>query len=402
MRAWAWVNLLAATIAACMVLFVGAGCSDPPGNLSNTGSGPTPSTPIAGAVAQDLEPQDTVPEMVETTTAGKPLDIRPAQPLAITLVDYRNAAFTMQVPQGWALEAVGEYETLGFRLYDPQQPARQIFFYGKMHPFMKSEEGRNAWQQYLQGGGFTGDSQLYATAPVLYAPSTEGFFHTFDEFTAFAVSNGISHPFPALGELEVVEMAPRGSGMGQVALDDSMARAFFTQDGTPCEGLLAATVVDAMYNPLYGVDAGFYYVYAIAGIAAPADEFVHLQDVLAQSLATFRYTDQYIQQGVAQNAWETDMAIAVGNTLAAAYDSYNQAWHARQRAYDALSQKRSDATLGYDRLYDSETGETYRSELGFYDYYDLHREEYTNPDLQLVPDDGYDLYDTPVSGYILK
>lgn len=50
----------------------------------------------------------------------------------------------------------------------------------------------------------------------------------------------------------------------------------------------------------------------------------------------------------------------------------------------------------------SETGETYRAELGFFDDYDLHRNEYANPYLQAVPDDGYSLYEKEISGYIFK
>lgn len=333
-------------------------------------------------------------------TAGLALNVSAPESLDIPLVPYSSGAFAMQIPEGWVIETVGEFETMGLRLYDPQVPARQIFFYGKMHPFMKSEQGRQAWVRYLQEGGFGGDSQLYATAPVLNEPTAAAFFQTFDEFTAFAVANGINHQFPSLTGLEVLESAPRGSGMSQVALDDSVVRALFTQDGLPCEGLLATSVVDLMTAYMYGVDAGHYAAYATAGITAPADEFGQLEGLLAQSLSTFRYEDAYIQQGVAQNAWETEVALEVGRTMAAAADSYNQAWAARQRTNDTLSQKRSDATLGYDRLFDPDTGETYRADLGFWDQYDIHREEYTNPDLQLVPEDAHDLYGTPVTGYI--
>ncbi len=96
------------------------------------------------------------------------------------------------------------------------------------------------------------------------------------------------------------------------------------------------------------------------------------------------------------------MALQVGRTLSEAADSYNEAWSNRQRVNDALSQKRSDATMGYDRLYDTETGEVYRAELGFYDQYDTHREEFENIDLQPVPDDDYDLYEKEIKGYIYK
>ncbi|OPY87528.1 MAG: hypothetical protein A4E71_00988 [Smithella sp. PtaU1.Bin162] len=58
--------------------------------------------------------------------------------------------------------------------------------------------------------------------------------------------------------------------------------------------------------------------------------------------------------------------------------------------------------MDYDRLYDTVSGDVYRAELGFYDEYDLHREQYGNPNLQLLPENGYELYGQAVSGYIYK
>ncbi len=335
-----------------------------------------------------------------TTAAGTALNVQLVEAPNLPLTAASYPQFTMDVPVGWTIETVGEYETFGFRLYDPAQPARQIFFYGKMHPLMKSYEGREAWQRYLDGGGYGGDSQIYAAAPVLQPASTAQFFAIFDEFTGFANANGIYHEFPAFPELEIVESAARGSLPG--ALDDSLLRVLFNADGLPSEGLVAASVFDAMENPLYGVDAGWYNVYVVSGITAPADEFIHLESQLAASLGSFRFSEAYIQQGVAQIKWETEVALEVGRVMAEAADSYNNAWWGRQQTYDTLSQKRSDATLGYDRLYDTATGETYRAELGFYEDYDINREKYGNPNLEKVPDDGYDLYGTPLSGYIYK
>ena len=38
-----------------------------------------------------------------------------------------------------------------------------------------------------------------------------------------------------------------------------------------------------------------------------------------------------------------------------------QAWENRQTTYDIMSQKQSDATLGYERVYNTDTGEIYES-----------------------------------------
>lgn len=327
------------------------------------------------------------------------LDIIEPNTPKVKLQRYDGGFFTIDKPSDWVIEVTGDYENFGFRIYDPDKPQRQMFFYGNMSPFLKSSEAKQAWKSYISSGGF-GEAQLYADAPVLSPATTEQFFYTFEAFTELAYNYGLKHNFPSFKGLDIVETTPRNSPISGVSLDDSIVRGLFTDDGLPCEGLFAASVVDAMTSYMYNVDAGYYTVYVISGISAPADEIKSLENALASSLSTFSFSPDYIKAGVAQNQWETNAALQVAKTLSEAYDSYNQAWHDRQTVYDAISQKNSDATLGYDRLYDPETGEVFRAEIGFYDQYDDHRDDYSNSNLQLVPNDGYDLYSQDISGYI--
>ncbi|MGI6615480.1 MAG: hypothetical protein ACOX30_05620 [Dethiobacteria bacterium] len=332
---------------------------------------------------------------------GTPLNLEAAAPVELKLQDYNGGFFTMKIPENWVVETTGEYENFGFRAHDPDCPGRQIFFYGNMKPFLKSIEAKEFWNSYLAGGGY-GDAQLYADAPVLSPPTTEQFYSLFGDFAALAEKYGIVHNFPRLNELRVLESMPQNSPIGAQALDDTIIRALFTDDGIPCEGLFAGSVFDLLTYDAGGVDSGHYAVYVVTGISAPADEFLFLEETLAQSLGSFQFDQSYIQQGVAKIEWETEKALEIGKTLSEANDSYNQAWHDRQPAKDTVGQKDSDKTLGYDRLYDTETGETYRAELGFYDEYDHNRDQFANPNLERVPDDGYELYGKPVSGYIYK
>ena len=68
-------------------------------------------------------------------------------------------------------------------------------------------------------------------------------------------------------------------------------------------------------------------------------------------------------------------------------------WEMRNKSQDIISQKQSDATLGYERAYDTETNEIYRATNGFTDVYDGKR-------YQPVTDD--DMYTQAISGYIEK
>jgi hypothetical protein len=73
-------------------------------------------------------------------------------------------------------------------------------------------------------------------------------------------------------------------------------------------------------------------------------------------------------------------------------DMIMSSWEARNNSYDIISQKQSDATLGYERVYDTETGDVYKAYNGFTDSYSGNR-------LQPITDD---MYTKTISGYIEK
>ena len=60
-------------------------------------------------------------------------------------------------------------------------------------------------------------------------------------------------------------------------------------------------------------------------------------------------------------------------------------WENRNTSQDIMSQKQSDATMGYERIQDTETGDIYKIDNGFMDHYDGSRyrsitdDQYTEP-----------------------
>ena len=67
----------------------------------------------------------------------------------------------------------------------------------------------------------------------------------------------------------------------------------------------------------------------------------------------------------------------------------NKFW---SNSYDIISQKQSDATLVYERVYDTETGEIYKAYNGFTD-------DYSGDRYKTITDN---MYTSPISGYIEK
>jgi hypothetical protein len=70
-------------------------------------------------------------------------------------------------------------------------------------------------------------------------------------------------------------------------------------------------------------------------------------------------------------------------------------WEDRKRVDDIISEKRSDAILGNERVYNLDTGTIYEVPLGFYDEYNIHRERYNMDNLQLLPDNDWNLWTAP-------
>ena len=325
----------------------------------------------------------------------------PASTPKLELKEISGGFFTVQLPEGWVIETTGAYIRFGFRAYDPDNPARQIFYYGKLEPFIKSFAARQAYKDMESLGGMS--PGLFSEAPVLEPATVEELFRKFGTITPYANKYGNPHQFPVMDELSIAERYETSSLLSAYALDESVVWAQFTaENNLPSEGLFSAVLVNTGNYYVNGVEMSPMYAYNAVGIMAPADEFGTLQSALGAALASFRLSESYIREAIDQTGAETEVLLQIGRTLSEASASYNSAWHGRQKRYDALSQRRSDSVMGYDRVYDARTGEVYRAYHGFYEMYDQNRASFDNQNLELITENDYDLYSLPVMGYIEK
>lgn len=328
-------------------------------------------------------------------------------PLQFRTTLYDGGFFSLQLPTGWVIETTGEYMYFGFHAYDPNNPERQIFFYGKHHPLLKSMDAQRVFQRNADMVGSYDPYQYHQSAdtPVLLEPTTDYFFYIYNDYNNFLNKYGLNHQLPVMNDISILEKYPNNTPTAFNTLDNSIVRAsFYSQKGVECEGLMAGQLVNYGTDTLSvpGVDMGTYAVYNCNGVIAPAGEFNELREQLMACLASFNFTEEYVRQAQQNAAEETSAILAMSRQMQAVYDSYNAAWSVRQTSYDIISQKNSDATLGYDRLYDPDTGETYRAELGFYDSYDINRDEYSNPNLQIIDGSTESYYLDGVDYYITK
>ena len=179
-----------------------------------------------------------------------------------------------------------------------------------------------------------------------------------------------------------------------------MLRATFKDErGKEGEGIFTAYVYDAgsYYVPeniISGkqIDIYFLNVYDTIFITAPKDEFIDWQDTLNAICSSLSFTDAFIngfnnQQDATMKNFQQIRAI--GNQIS---DGIMDSWNKRNTSFDIMSQKQSDATLGYERVYDTETNEIYKAYNGFTDDYDGER-------YKTITDD---MYSKKTSGFIEK
>ena len=102
------------------------------------------------------------------------------------------------------------------------------------------------------------------------------------------------------------------------------------------------------------------------------------------------FSDKFVSEFNKEETQLTSTIIANQKIYDSISDGIMDSWEKRNNSYDIISQKQSDATLGYERVYDTETNEVYKAYNGFTDDYDGNR-------YKPITDD---MYTKTISGYI--
>ena len=205
------------------------------------------------------------------------------------------------------------------------------------------------------------------------------------------LNNTATFTFPTITDFTVID------NLGSGIIGGDILRASFKDEvGKDAEGLFTAYVYDA--GPYYvskdflstdKVDIYYLSVYDAIFITAPKDEFVDWEDVLNTVSGSLEFTDSFIsafnkQQDAVMKNFNDVRKIC--NEIS---DGIMDSWEKRSASYDIMSQKQSDATLGYERVYDTETNEIYKAYNGFSDDYKGEKYKIITDDMYTKKTDGY-------------
>jgi len=300
----------------------------------------------------------------------------------IELEDYQTNEFSIKKPKGWKVDTIGDYIHYTIRVYNPDNPIYQFFFNMKSEGYNKSEDAKRWQQKYYP-------NDMLAKTSVIATKDTLGFYKIFNDLGT--LNNTALFTFPTLTDFTVSENLGKGS------LGGDMLRATFKDaNGKEGEGIFTAYVYDVgtyyvSENIISGkqIDIQYLNVYDTIFITTPKDEFIDWEDILNTICSSLNFTDTFIngfnkqQDAVMKNFQQIR---AIGNEIS---DGIMDSWNKRNTSFDIMSQKQSDATLGYERVYDTETNEIYKAYNGFNDEYDGERYKAVTDDMYLKKTSGY-------------
>ena len=341
--------------------------------------------------------------------SGKQLKTAAVKPVISGTKAYGDGRFTMNLPTGWQILTQSDYMSFCFKSWDPSNPNRTLFMFMKLEPFIKSWEAKQKYQAINNGFGGKTVYAPFADAPVLQPCSLEGFLAAIPQVRQFCekyYASGLSispSVIPSITGAKIVEKMKSTLPAPATCRENSIARITYQDDlGQPCEGLVTAQPTDNGSYYFEGVDGAPLTVYLFMGVTTPIGEMKEAESALLECLGSFAFTQNYVKQAIGLSTSETQALLQQGRQMQAAHDAMVSAWYAREQSHDIAFQKWSDSFMGYDRLYDSSTGEVYLADVGFYDTYDLHRGEYANSNLQIVDSRSEQYYLQGADYYITK
>lgn len=261
----------------------------------------------ASSEASNAQTEPEVTPEPEVTVTPEPT-AEPTPEATYTLVDYDGGVFTMQLPQGWQIMTGGEYAGYSIRAWDPNDPDVQIFYYGELGPYFKSTEAKAQYQSMSTSN----DPLTYL--PVLEDPTLAGCLNAMDDYQdAYDGIMPQSFAFAKIQNMTVLSETPITTPLASYAVSETSVLASLTSEtGAACTGMFEGSILDAGGYEINGVDVTPSRSAAnIFGIIAPEGKFETVAPILIQSLTSFTFTDEYIQEAIRQGNMQAENAAEV-------------------------------------------------------------------------------------------
>ena len=317
--------------------------------------------------------------------------IKKSEASEVTYEEYNNGLISIKIPKGWKVDIPAvDYIHYSFKLYNPKDPNYMLLFCLKQEGNLKTEKARSVYGKYYPNAPF-------AKLPAIDPQNAEGFYKVWNDQAKYVNDTELKTQYlPYLTDFNVVQ------NIGKTAIGGDILRATYkNSDGKSMQGLFTADVRSVgsyyinenIFNLMSEkVDVYPLNTYNIILMTAPDTEFTEWQPVLDKSLSTLKFSDKFFNGFNSEEKQITSTIKSNAQVYNQISDGIMDSWEKRNNSYDITSQKQSDATLGYERVYDTETGEIYKAYNGFTD-------DYKGERYKAIEDSQYT---QAISGYIEK
>ena len=316
-------------------------------------------------------------------TKEEKIKITESETSKIEYEEYDNGLIKLQIPKGWKvyIPKVVTYSGYSFRVYNPDNPNIGYMFSLCTSGFPKSEADRAYFYSLYPAAIF---GQLAAVDP----HTTEGYYNVWAHNAKLANETQLNEDFFIVtNDWEMLENLGKGPFGG-----DILRGTYLNNDGEKMQGLFTATVVESGIDILLGLNIEPLKSYHNIILHAPDADFNDWVSILDYSISTLEFSDSFMIGFRREEASEVATVQANAKIYDEISDMIMDSWNKRSASYDIISQKQSDATLGYERVYDTTTGDVYKAYNGFTD-------SYSGSKYQPITDD---MYTSTISGYIEK
>ncbi len=369
------------------------GCTQP-NNIATATPSPSPTTqqtihpPNLGITIEPTPAPSPSPALTSSSTPLPNASATP-NPEVLKLEDYDGGVFKIKKSVGWSVAVGGSCETFSFVIRDEAKPQRQIFYFSELGPVYLDESQKTIDKRYMDMGGH---QIAWYDMPVVKPLTPENFLKSVPLMMELAPFKKFMTALPELRDAEIISSETAKS---PVTGDTKLMRALFKAGSGASEGLgegqFFLTVNEVI--PLTGyASGGIGYGFTFVGISAEKKEFKNLEKTLTESVNSFNFSESYVAECMRQQQKTTEAVLNAGKTLSETSDIIMDEWDQRSQSDDIISEKRSDAILDRERVYDPDTGTVYDVANGFYDNYDANRNKFDMNNLQTLPANDWNLW----------
>lgn len=293
--------------------------------------------------------------------------------------------FIIDRPIGWSVYKAGDYNTLAFLTRDENEPLRQSFMFGEVGIFYVDANQKDLEIYYQNNNGY---SVPWIDMPVVSPFNGTTFFENFYAIMNSQIGRNFlgsaSMPIPSgFDQIEIISeetIMPLFSSMSTV-----LVRALLIENNKVAQGMFTLST----YEDAYGHGSA----YLVSGITAPVNEYISVQDTLLSTIKSFKMEDSYVSAGINTINENGEIFRQISQTISETSDIITNGWYERNKSFDVRIAKKSDQIMDVERVYDTGSEEVYEVENGFYDYYQTHQDQYTQKNLEPLPDANYDLWE---------